>query len=108
MCAKQVALLEAAELDANLSALNAKALESWVIADGKLHRRYKFPSFSAAFGFMAQVALVCEVMSHHPKWTNVWNVVDIDLLTHRAGGITSLDFEMAAAMEEIAALYLKS
>ena len=108
MCAKQVALLEAAELGANLSALNAKALESWVIADGKLHRRYKFPSFSAAFGFMAQVALVCEVMSHHPKWTNVWNVVDIDLLTHRAGGITSLDFEMAAAMEEIAALYLKS
>jgi len=108
MCAKQVALLESAELDASLSALNAKALEDWIVVDGKLHRRYKFPSFSAAFGFMAQVALVCEVMSHHPKWTNVWNLVDIDLLTHRAGGITSLDFEMAEAMEGVAALYLKS
>ena len=107
MAAKQVALLETAELDAGLTALNAKALEPWAIVDGKLHRRYKFPSFSAAFGFMAQVALVCEVMSHHPKWTNVWNVVDIDLLTHRAGGVTSLDFEMAAAMEQAAATYLR-
>lgn len=105
---KNVPLLDPAQLDSGLAELNAKALEPWTIADGKLHRRYKFPSFSAAFGFMAQVALVCEVMSHHPKWTNVWNVVDIDLLTHRAGGITSLDFEMAAAMEGIAALYLKS
>lgn len=106
--AKNVPLLDPAQLDDGIAELNAKAHEPWTIVDGKLHRRYKFPSFSAAFGFMAQVALVCEVMSHHPKWTNVWNVVDIDLLTHRAGGITSLDFEMAAAMEGIAAGYLKS
>ncbi|GMU46311.1 MAG: hypothetical protein AMXMBFR26_10930 [Porticoccaceae bacterium] len=106
--AKNVPLLDPAQLDSGLVELNAKAPEPWTIVDGKLHRRYKFPSFSTAFGFMAQVALVCEVMSHHPKWTNVWNLVDIDLLTHRAGGITSLDFEMAAAMEEIAALYVKS
>ncbi len=108
MSARKVALLEPAELDAGLAELNAKALEPWTIVDGKLHRRYKFPSFGAAFGFMAQVALVCEVMSHHPKWTNVWNVVDIDLLTHRVGGITSLDFEMAAAMEQVAGVYLRS
>ena len=108
MAAKNVALLESAQLDSGLAELNAGALEPWAIVEGKLHRRYKFPSFSAAFGFMAQVALVCEVMSHHPKWTNVWNQVDIDLLTHRAGGITSLDFEMATAMERIAALYLRS
>ena len=99
-------LLEQHELEPKLSTLNSDALEPWVIEDGTLHRRYKFPSFSAAFGFMTQTALVCEIMSHHPKWTNVWNVVDIDLLTHRSRGITMLDFEMAAEMEKIAKVYL--
>ncbi|MFZ5654208.1 MAG: 4a-hydroxytetrahydrobiopterin dehydratase [Pseudomonadota bacterium] len=106
--AKNVALLDSEQLEASLRALNQTALEPWTIVDGKLHRRYKFGDFGPAFGFMAQVALVCEAMSHHPKWTNVWNVVEIDLLTHRAKGITSLDFELAAAMERIAAVYLKA
>jgi 4a-hydroxytetrahydrobiopterin dehydratase len=105
---KKDALIDQGQLAGKLEELNAAALEPWVIADGKLHRRYKFPSFSAAFGFMAQTALVCEVMSHHPKWTNVWNVVEIDLLTHRSKGITTLDFEMATAMEKIAAVYLRN
>jgi pterin-4a-carbinolamine dehydratase len=39
--------------------------------------------------------------------TNVWNVVEIDLLTHRSKGITTLDFEMSAAMEKFASIYLK-
>lgn len=105
---KKDTLLDKQQCDSKLAELNASAVEAWVITEGKLHRRYKFPSFSAAFGFMAQTALVCEVMSHHPKWTNVWNVVEIDLLTHRSKGITTLDFEMATAMEKIAAVYLRS
>lgn len=105
---KKDTLIDQGQLAGKLEDLNAAALEPWVITDGKLHRRYKFPSFSAAFGFMAQTALECEVMSHHPKWTNVWNVVEIDLLTHRSKGITTLDFEMATAMEKIAAVYLRS
>lgn len=104
---KNVVLLDSQQLEAGLRELNQAALEPWAITDGRLHRRYRFPSFSAAFGFMAQAALVCETMSHHPKWTNVWDVVEIDLLTHRAKGITHLDFELAAAMEGIAAVYLK-
>ncbi len=104
--AKNVPLLDTHELEVRLSELNAQAEENWTITEGRLHRRYKFADFGPAFGFMAQVALVCETMSHHPKWTNVWNVVEIDLLTHRAGGITTLDFELAGAMERIASQYL--
>jgi 4a-hydroxytetrahydrobiopterin dehydratase len=103
---KKDVLLDANQLETRLAELNAGALENWTIGDGRLHRRYKFDDFGPAFGFMTQVAMVCETMSHHPKWTNVWNVVEIDLLTHRAKGITSLDFELAAAMERIARQYL--
>ncbi|MBQ0798879.1 MAG: 4a-hydroxytetrahydrobiopterin dehydratase [Porticoccaceae bacterium] len=99
-------LLEPAQLDSSLAVLNADALEPWTLDDGKLHRRYKFSSFSTAFAFMTQAAMVCEVMDHHPKWTNVWNMVEVGLLTHRSKGITLLDIEMAAAMEQIAKQYL--
>lgn len=95
-------LLDQSQLDASLAELNANALEPWQIIDGRLHRRYEFKTFNDAFGFMAQSAMECEVLSHHPKWMNVWNVVEIDLLTHRTGGITHLDFDLAGRMEPLA------
>ena len=96
------ALLNEQQLAENLAALNADALAPWALADGKLSRRYEFKSFVDAFGFMTQAAIACEVMSHHPRWVNVWNVVEIDLLTHRSGGITHLDFDLAGQMEPLA------
>jgi pterin-4a-carbinolamine dehydratase len=33
----------------------------------------------------------------------VWNTVRIDLTTHDAAGITAKDFELASAMERLAA-----
>jgi len=95
-------LLNEEQLDQSLATLNAEALAPWAVADGKLSRRYEFKSFIDAFGFMTQAAIACEVMCHHPRWVNVWNVVEIDLLTHRSGGITHLDFELAAQMEPLA------
>ena len=99
-------LLSQDELDKNLTELNANAQEPWDITDGRLHRKYKFDSFSDAVGFMMQSSLECEILSHHPKWTNVWNVVEIDLLTHRSSGITHLDFDLAKRMEPLAAKLL--
>ncbi|TFG85164.1 MAG: 4a-hydroxytetrahydrobiopterin dehydratase [Chromatiales bacterium] len=77
-------------------------LPSWTLKGDKLHREYKFADFVTAFGFMSSVALVAQGMDHHPEWFNVWNVVRVDLATHDAGGITSLDVELAQAMEELA------
>src|ERR1700712_2618950 len=79
------------------------AVAAWSVRDGKLHREYKFADFVEAFGFMASAALVAERMNHHPEWSNVYATVVIDLTTHDAGGITAKDFELAAAMERLAA-----
>jgi 4a-hydroxytetrahydrobiopterin dehydratase len=95
-------LLTQEEMDAKLAELNSDALAPWEIKDGKLLRRYDFGSFSDAFGFMTQSALECEILSHHPRWVNVWNVVEIGLFTHGAGGITHLDFDLAGRMEPLA------
>jgi 4a-hydroxytetrahydrobiopterin dehydratase len=96
-------LLTAQQLEEKLTELNAIAKEPWAIIDGKLHKRFDFKSFSIAIGFMMRAALSAEVLSHHPRWVNVYNVVEIDLLTHRAKGITRLDFLLATEMEKIAA-----
>ncbi len=76
-------------------------LPSWALQDGKLHRELKFKDFVEAFGFMAKVALLAEKHDHHPEWSNVWNRVVIDLSTHDVGGVSELDFALAAAIDAL-------
>ena len=80
-----------------------RELPGWSYAAGKLHREFKFADFSAAFGFMSRVALAAEAADHHPDWSNVWNRVTIDLVTHDSGGVTESDVDLATRISELAA-----
>ncbi|HTO52983.1 MAG TPA: 4a-hydroxytetrahydrobiopterin dehydratase [Myxococcota bacterium] len=80
-----------------------RALGGWSLRDGKLHREFQFPTFSAAFGFMTRVALEAEKLDHHPDWSNSWNRVVVDLVTHDAGGITERDLALAKRIAELSA-----
>ena len=82
-------------LDAQSLEIAVKGLTGWTIEDEKLKREFKFKNFSEAFAFMARVALDAHLLDHHPEWSNVYNRVRIDLLTHDAGEITSLDIDLA-------------
>jgi 4a-hydroxytetrahydrobiopterin dehydratase len=77
-------------------------LPGWEHTDGKLHRGFVFPDFAEAFGFMTAVAAEAERLGHHPDWSNDYNRVTIDLVTHDAGGITALDFELAGRAQDLA------
>ena len=77
-------------------------LPSWSLQERKLHREFRFQDFNEAFGFMTRAALVAESMGHHPEWFNVWNRVVVELSTHDADGITSLDVELAQKLNAIA------
>jgi len=68
-----------------------------------IRREFKFKDFSAAFGFMASVALKAEKAGHHPDWSNSYNRVSISLSTHDVGGVTQNDIELAKAIDAIAA-----
>jgi len=83
-------------------AARLEALPGWALVAGKLHRVFVFGDFVEAWGFMSAVALVAETMGHHPEWSNVWNRVTVDLTTHDAGGISALDFDLAARMDTLA------
>src|SRR5580700_6356071 len=77
-------------------------LPNWSVKQGKLHREYKFPDFTHAFGFMATAAPLIEKADHHPEWANVYNRVTVDLTTHDAQGITQKDVDLAMLLERIA------
>jgi 4a-hydroxytetrahydrobiopterin dehydratase len=93
----QLARLTPEEVESALS-----NLPEWSVADGKLHREYRFADFTHAFGFMAAAATAIEKIDHHPEWFNVYGSVTIDLWTHAAGGLTVRDVKLAQTLETIA------
>ena len=75
---------------------------NWEEKDNSLYRKLQFKDFNEAFAFMTRVALIAEKMDHHPKWTNVWNTVEIWLNTHDAGNtITDRDRKLAQRIDAL-------
>lgn len=72
----------------------------WTEKDNILYRKFTFADFSEAFAFMTRVAIEAEKMNHHPRWTNVWNTVEIWLNTHDAGDIvTDKDHQLSRKID---------
>jgi 4a-hydroxytetrahydrobiopterin dehydratase len=95
-------MAERLSAEARKSAL--QGLPGWSETAGReaIARTFTFKDFNEAFGFMSRVALVAEKRDHHPEWRNVYKTVEIVLATHDAGGVTTLDIELAKAMNAIA------
>ena len=89
-------------LDSAAIADGLKGLPGWAVANGKLHREFAFKDFVEAFRFMTGAAFEAERLGHHPEWSNVYNRVTVNLVTHDAKGITALDFELARRMQQLA------
>ncbi len=81
-----------------------KDLPGWEAAEARdaIRRTYRFRDFNAAFGFMSRAALMAEKLDHHPEWFNVYNRVEVELTTHDANGVTSLDVKLATFMDDAA------
>lgn len=78
------------------------AIPGWTEQDNSLYRKFQFPDFSAAFAFMTRVAIEAEKMNHHPRWTNVYNSLEIWLNTHDAGNtVTEKDKKLAAKINTL-------
>ena len=54
-----------------------------------------------AFGFMTKVALEAEKMNHHPEWMNVYNRIEINLITHDLDGISTFDVKLAGLINNL-------
>ena len=80
-----------------------KPIIMWQEKDNALYRKFEFADFSSAFAFMTRVALAAEKMNHHPRWTNVYNTVEIWLNTHDAGNtVTDKDRKLSQKIDQLA------
>jgi 4a-hydroxytetrahydrobiopterin dehydratase len=77
-------------------------LPGWAVKAGKLHKSYKFDTFAQAIGWMVSVAVHADKLDHHPDWSNAYNRVEVDLVTHDMDdAISNLDVELARTMEKL-------
>jgi 4a-hydroxytetrahydrobiopterin dehydratase len=68
----------------------------------KITREFVFTDFKQAFEFMTLCGQYAEKIGHHPDWSNSWNMVNVELTTHSAGALTTLDVQLAKAMDAFA------
>lgn len=87
-------LLSSAEIEALLPSIPA-----WDQEESKIIRTFHFASFPSAISFVSEVAHVAEALNHHPEIFIQYRSVTLALTTHSAGGLTSLDFQTAAAID---------
>lgn len=74
----------------------------WKKTNNSLYRKFEFKDFDEAFAFISQVAEVARGLNHHPKITNVYNVVELWLTSHDAGNtVTDKDTEFASQIDKL-------
>ena len=74
----------------------------WQEENNQLYKKFVFKTFVDAFAFMTKVAIISEKMDHHPKWTNVYNTVEVWLSTHDAGNVvTEKDKKLSALIDAL-------
>ncbi len=86
-----------------LSYIKKTPTMTWIEKNNALEATFVFKNFTQAFAFMSEVAFAAERANHHPNWSNVYNKVEIRLMTHDAGNVvTEKD---VALSEKISAIY---
>ncbi len=86
------------------SVLDPLIESGWILQEGRdaIRKQFKFKNFVNAFGFMTRAAFWAEKWNHHPEWSNVYNRVDVVLITHDVDGLSELDVKLAKKMDALA------
>lgn len=78
-----------------------KKLPEWEHEKKHIERTFEFDDFTQAMDFVNSVADIAEEEEHHPDIDIRYNKVRLELSTHRAGGLTDQDFELAEKIETL-------
>lgn len=76
-------------------------LSGWTRTGDLISKTYRLPSFPAAIAFVTHLGFLAEAAKHHPDLDIRYNKVTVALSTHDAGGLTSKDFDLAAAADDL-------
>lgn len=77
-------------------------LDDWRRLAQALHARFRTGDFATGLRFVAAVGEAAEAAGHHPDVTLTYPLVDIQLISHDAGGLTERDLDLARQVSAIA------
>lgn len=72
--------------------------EGWSIQEKHLMREFTFGNFAEAKTFIDAISEICEQQNHHADLHFGWGYVVVELTTHDKGEVTSLDIDVAKAI----------
>ena len=76
-------------------------LEGWERDGETIRKLYTFKAFADGIRFVDRVAVAADAMDHHPDIDIRYTTVVLTLSTHRAGGLTTQDVELAGRIDHL-------
>lgn len=73
----------------------SRHIPEWSVEKTEMHREFTFGDFPQAIQFVNRVAALAQEADHHPDIMVSYNTVRLTLSTHKAGGLTVRDFDLA-------------
>ena len=82
--------------------LVGEGLEDWRMLIDRLHASFDTGDFVTAVRLVDAITLVAEEMTHHPDLDLAYGRLDVRLVSHDVGGVTSRDVAPARTISELA------
>ena len=73
----------------------------WQETKISFYRKFEFENFDEAIEFINRIAQCARELNHHPKVTNIFNIVEIEISTHSEGKVTGKDRKLAERIDKI-------
>jgi 4a-hydroxytetrahydrobiopterin dehydratase len=95
--------MRAEKLNADQIQQSMTQLHGWTLdpVQNIIEKTCTFDSFPTAMAFFAQAGALAEGHNHHPEFVSTYTRMRVRLWTHDVNGLTSLDFELAAAIDQL-------
>ncbi|MEV4162678.1 4a-hydroxytetrahydrobiopterin dehydratase [Nonomuraea dietziae] len=77
-------------------------MSEWKQEGQEIRRTVTAPDFPTAIRIVDEIAVKAEELNHHPDIDIRWRTLHLTLTTHDAGGLTDLDHQLAAIIDDIA------
>lgn len=82
--------------------LLAQLGDGWeLVNDHHLRKVFHFPEFHDSISWVNKVADLADEQGHHPNIRIDYDEVELDIWTHKIGGLTESDFVLAAKVDAL-------
>ena len=76
--------------------------DGWeVLDDMKIRKTFSFDNFTESMAFAQKIADIADKEDHHPDLCIHYTNVEVELSTHKIGGLSENDFILAAKIDNL-------